>query len=177
MNCPPVSWAMRLRWMEAYEEEARRAALARQTEAENSGSRERKGWGCGTDKSRDQALEWHFRGCCGEIALARHLGVPWNWNIGGDRKKPDVAYCDVRFSANPRSPLALRPGEVPTRPHCLIVGPIPDVWFIGWVYGYDGMVRRYWRPDIGRWIIPQVDLLPWPIPAQRFPYPYRKDAA
>jgi len=166
-------------------EEARAGALARQEFAERDGLKNKT---CiradaervAAESNRAKDLEKHFKGACGELALARKLGVRWDWNVGGDRKKPDVAHIDIRTASRLDGGLIIYPNDIRFRPHSLIVGTAPELWFVGWIYGIDGMTRRYLResgPYRGNYIIPQADLWLWPIPVQRFPYPYRKDAA
>jgi len=122
--------------------------------------------------SRENALTAHILGAAGELAVAKLANVYWNGDVG-DFAATDAGPHDVRTSEWLTARLCLHPTDKPRRVYILVVGKPPGLWVVGWLYGFDAMVPRYWGNPTGNnrpeafWI-PQADLLPWPPPPNRF---------
>ena len=177
MNRPPFAQAFPVILDDADIAAAKRGAMRWQWEAEREGNRENPRFLSSTAiQSRDEALAVAIEGAVGEVALAKLFGIPWRPNVGGDRRRPDVGHCDARTTRHLGGRLLLKPDDEMNRPHCLIVGTAPLLWFVGWIYGRDAMLPRFWRPERRSYWFPQAELLPWPVPPERFHYE-RKEAA
>ena len=131
------------------------------------------------DESRRQGLdptgatgyysaENEIIGVLGEIAAARHFGIPFVPNIN-QFKRPDVGKWAVRTTKYPKGKLLIRPGDPATDPYMLVTIPtFRAANIIGWIEGEDAMTDDNWydkesiRPIVGpgdaAWVIFQDQL-------------------
>ena len=131
------------------------------------------------DESRRQGLdptgatgyysaENEIIGVLGEIAAARHFGIPFVPNIN-QFKRPDVGKWAVRTTKYPKGKLLIRPGDPATDPYMLVTIPtFRAANIIGWIEGKDAMTDDNWydkesiRPIVGpgdaAWVIFQDQL-------------------
>lgn len=76
-------------------------------------------------------------GFCGEIAVARHYGLPWHGGWVGKKGGPDVGFdWQIRTrSPNPAKQLYVRAGDRPDHRYILVKGDIPEFKMYGWAFG------------------------------------------
>ena len=131
------------------------------------------------DESRRQGLdpagatgyysaENEIIGVLGEIAAARHFGIPFVANIN-QFKRPDVGRWQVRSTKYPRGKLLIRPGDPAADPYMLVTVPtFRAANIIGWIEGKDAMTDEHWYdkdrirsvvgPGAPAWVIKQDQL-------------------
>lgn len=103
-------------------------------------------------------LDNHVIGATGEFAVARALGLPWQHNVG-TITAPDIGRnIEVRTRLMPCAGdlvLTHRDRDKKDRPYVLVhitmdpgVGRPrlwPEAYVMGWIFGGDGIRRRFWR--------------------------------
>jgi len=118
-------------------------------------------------RSREDVVRQGFGG---ELAVARWSGLPWN---RGNAKKADVGadveVRSVRSSARIRR-LPVYDFDKPGRRFVLALGDLPTYSLVGWIEHREAVVFDFWHPrnavvdgvrlDLGRWLVPIVDLHP-----------------
>jgi hypothetical protein len=102
-----------------------------------------------------------------EMAVAHHLGIPWDGAINRFHTKPDVGRFDVRATTLPGGRLILRDNDHGDRPFVLVTGDGLDGVMIlrGWLWGHEGKIHKWLRDPHSRrpcWMIPQSELHPVP---------------
>jgi hypothetical protein len=114
-------------------------------------------------------------GCAGELAVAAWLDRYWTGTPGGlDRDRGDVAGYHVRTRPAADYDLPLHPEDPDRGVFLLVVGPLPTMRIVGWLYGGRGKRREWWhdRYQAGRpaYWVPQTALRPLrtlPAPGRR----------
>ena len=102
----------------------------------------------------------HIEGCLSEFAVAKHLNIYWDGNIGS-LSAADVGGLEVRSTKYKTGRLIIHPEDKDESKYILVTG-INGVYSIhGWMFGKDGKNPKYWDdPSKGRaaYFIPQEDL-------------------
>jgi hypothetical protein len=100
--------------------------------------------------------------CMAEMAVARHLGIYWDGNIG-DRKAADVGPYQVRHTEYATGCLLLHPPDKNDDIFILVTGENGTYNLVGWVYARDGKNPKHWKDPVkGRpaFFVPQDALNP-----------------
>ena len=122
--------------------------------------------GLGSADGHNQG-DWNSEidGACGELAVAKWLGLYWSGTVG-ETKAPDVGPYEVRTNGSRKyTDTILRPRKVHgDRVYIAVLGFLPVFEIIGWIYARDGMQPQWFRngsPDRPKaWFVPQTALLP-----------------
>jgi hypothetical protein len=152
----------RLTWAEMVQ--ACDVAVMRQVQNIKAGRHHR--YGC------QQADGWtvNIEGACGEMALAKLLGMFWSGAIG-DLSAADVGHLQVRTTAHATGCLVLHPTDKDAEIFVLMVGTAPAFRAAGWCYGHEGKRERFWRDPTGKnrpaFFVPQKLLRPGLPPVER----------
>lgn len=93
--------------------------------------------------SLEVGWQTHCEGACGELVLAKHLGVYWSGSIGA-MKADDVARFQVRTRSRHSYELNLFRDDPPDRAFVLVTGTAPRFRIRGWIYARDGQSDSYW---------------------------------
>lgn len=103
-------------------------------------------------------FEIDIQGACGEYAVAKALGLPWNGSVGSF-KLPDVGPYQVRTKVSTHyQGLALRENDRDEDVTILVEGQVPEFELKGWICNADGKQKRFERTiQSGR---PPVFLVP-----------------
>ena len=104
----------------------------------------------------------HIEGACAEYAVAKHLGVFWNGNMG-NLKADDVGPFQVRSTEHANGRLILHEGDPSDKLYVLVTGRCPSYVIQGWIKGEDGQNPKYWTdPSTGRpaFFVTTADLKP-----------------
>jgi hypothetical protein len=138
---------------------ARGVARDRQSQNLKQGNHDR----FGADPENGWTL--HIRGCLGEMAVAKHLGLPWNGNLGNYRAH-DVGPYEVR-TAQPglHRRLILHDRDHDDRPYIHVISDHAGRYhLIGWLYGREGKRREWWidpsRAGRHAYFVPNASLRP-----------------
>ena len=107
-----------------------------------------------------------FLGVAGEIAYAKHKGVYWMPPFRPQRAgEGDVGSVQVRTSSRIDGDLILHPRDGDDDTWVLVVGNPPDLYIVGWCWGRQGKLDRYWgdKARNGRpaFFVPQSVLIPF----------------
>ncbi|NBW09696.1 MAG: hypothetical protein EBR82_16900 [Caulobacteraceae bacterium] len=102
----------------------------------------------------------HMEGACGEMALAKFLGVYWSGSVDAFRL-PDVGSLQVRTRSSHEYDLIVRHADSDESRYVLITGQAPRYVIHGWMLGKDAKQSHYYktygdRP--GAFFVPQSDL-------------------
>lgn len=112
---------------------------------------------------RDNKWSTHIEGACGEMAVAKALGIYWNGSMGRI-DADDVGPYQVRTTFDGGRCLLTHPDDKDDKPYILVTGPAPDFVVRGWLFGRDTKLPEYWRDPSGknRWayFVPQSKLRP-----------------
>jgi hypothetical protein len=116
--------------------------------------------------------EVHVEGACGEYAVAKALGVPWEATVNTFREA-DVAGYEVKTRSEQHYGIIVRPDTDPDDAFMLAIGHRPVYRVCGWISGREARRTEWWktygdRP--GAWFVPQRALHPIraaPIPWDR----------
>lgn len=109
------------------------------------------------------AVGWQVNcdGACGEMALAKYLGVFWDGNMG-NFQAADVGALQVRTNPNAWGDLMLHPKDKDEDIFVLILSDkMPSYTLRGWIYGHEGKLQKWWRDGAkGRpaFFVPQSEL-------------------
>ncbi len=93
-----------------------------------------------------EGFQCHIVGACGELAVAKALGTYWPGAIG-DFTIPEVGPVQVRTTDCPGGSLLLRPEDPDDQPFMLVVGQNATYRIVGWIYGREGKIERFWRTE------------------------------
>jgi hypothetical protein len=88
--------------------------------------------------------EMNIFGACGEMAVAKHLGLYWNGALG-NWKADDVGEYQVRTSKRDNADLRLHPTDRGDRKFILLTGLTHVFKIVGWLKAEDGKREEYWR--------------------------------
>ena len=112
----------------------------------------------------DGTNAWNIdiEGACGEMAVAKVLGVFWDGSVDTFSAN-DLPNLQVRTSPDVNDRLIVRPGDSDTGRWCLVTGAFPDYVVHGWISGADAKRPEWSRDYNGRppaYFVPQQALLP-----------------
>lgn len=116
-------------------------------------------------KPEHDGWQCHIEGSGAELAVAKHFDLFWSGHVG-DYKAFDVGPYEVRQTPHHNGHLILQHKDLDKgdAPCILVTGSTPVFRLAGWIYGFEGLVNKYYtdKPRNGRpafWI-PQSDLRP-----------------
>lgn len=90
-------------------------------------------------------FEIDIQGACGEYAVAKALGLPWNGSVGSF-KNPDVGPYQVRTKVSTNyQGLALRENDKDGDITILVEGQVPDFTVKGWICNRNGKRKVFKR--------------------------------
>lgn len=111
-------------------------------------------------------FDYNIFGCCGELALAKHLNCFWNGAFG-DLSAADVGdRHQVRASdyTGPNAGLILHQPDHDDQRFVKAVVRLPRVWLMGWLFARDGKQDHFWtdklRPGRPCFLVPHDQLHP-----------------
>lgn len=78
----------------------------------------------------------HIEGACGEMALAKHLGVYWDGSVNSFHR-PDVGKFQVRTRSRREYELIVREADHDDDVFVLVTGKCPHYEVRGWIVGKD----------------------------------------
>ena len=98
-------------------------------------------------------LNYHFAGCLGELAVAKHFGQFWSGSLGNFKAK-DVGVLQVRAGTRVDHRLILHPedsgDDIFVLAHA-VTDRLPRIRLAGWLRGVDGKQQQFWGgPGTGR---------------------------
>lgn len=100
----------------------------------------------------------HIEGACGELAVAKLLGVFWDGSVN-TFELPDLPGLQVRTRSQPYYDLLVRPGD--TGRFVLVTGKCPRYTVRGWIDAEDAK-RDEWKKTYGgrpgAYFVPQSEL-------------------
>lgn len=97
----------------------------------------------------DNAWTPHIEGACGELAVAKYLGVFWNGalgNLGAD----DVGNFQVRRRTRMDWDLLIQPDDDDNDAFIAIVGKLPKLYICGWMMARDAKRQEWWADKSGK---------------------------
>lgn len=117
---------------------------------------------------KGSSLGRDLQGTLAELAVSRALSLPWDgkwlpistwdtWKLEGN----DVGKLEVRSTDRANGRLILHPSDKDFSPYLLVTSENhPNYKLVGWVYGKDGKLDRYWRENVPRpcYMVPQENL-------------------
>lgn len=110
----------------------------------------------------------NIEGACGEMALAKYLGVYWSGNIG-NLKADDVGSYQVKTNMSRRlDDLILRDTDTTERFYVSVLSFLPRFIICGWIHGPDGKQGKWKREGspgrpaffVPRNVLHDIDTLP-----------------
>lgn len=103
----------------------------------------------------------HIEGACGEMAVAKWMGLYWSGNMG-ELAADDVGGLQVRTASAVDSRLIVHPSDPDDRVFVLVTGRAPNFVLQGWLMGRDAKDPAFWvDPGTGRpaFFVPLVRLM------------------
>lgn len=96
-----------------------------------------------------QGAGWseHIEGACGEMAVAKALGVYWNGSIDSFQAD-DLPGMQIKTRSRHDYELLVRPGDNDESVFVLVTGQCPEYEIRGWIKGGDAK-RQEWLRDYG----------------------------
>ena len=91
----------------------------------------------------------HIEGACGELALAKVLGVYWDGSVD-TFDAPDVGRLQVRTRSEHDYELIVRPTDSDTSRWVLVTGRCPRYVVRGWISGQEAKRPQWLRTHGGR---------------------------
>lgn len=86
----------------------------------------------------------HCEGACGELALAKKLGLYWNGSIDTFSAN-DLPGLQVRTRSRPEYELIIRPQDSDDAIWVLLTGQSPEFWVRGWIRGREAKQKEWLR--------------------------------
>ena len=109
----------------------------------------------------DGGWQVHIEGACGEVAVAKALGVYWDGSVNTFSSRGDVGKFQVRTRSRSDYELIVRDNDDPLSAYILVTGKSPRFTVKGWIVGADCR-RDEWRQEYGgrdaAWFVPQSEL-------------------
>jgi len=105
----------------------------------------------------------HIEGACGEIAVAKFLGLYWGGSVNTFKTGGDVSGLEVRTRSESHYDLIIRDNDPPDSIYILVIGQCPTYQVVGWVRGREGKRAEYRKTHGGRpgaYFVPQSALRP-----------------
>ena len=90
------------------------------------------------NKVNNKDFGWHtdIESACGEMAVAKGLGIYWDGSVN-TFKKPDVGNYQVRHTQKADGKLIVRPKDSDKETYILVTGTSPTFNIVGWIQGAD----------------------------------------
>jgi len=105
----------------------------------------------------NESWQIDIEGACGEMAVAKYLGIYWGGHTG-TFKKADVGNNQVRTTSEPNGRLIVRERDNPEQRYWLVIGTFPNYWIHGYIKGEDAQ-RDEWLDDPDNrppaWFVPR----------------------
>jgi hypothetical protein len=104
----------------------------------------------------------HIEGACGELSVAKHLGVYWDGSVDTFRR-PDVGKFEVKTRSKHEYDLIVRPDSPDDWAFILVTGKCPSYIVRGWILAVDAKKEEYLQGYGGRppaYFIPHYALMP-----------------
>jgi hypothetical protein len=114
----------------------------RQLEAIKAGKQDRHGY-------EGEGWSEHIEGACGELAVAKLLGVFWDGSVN-TWKSCDLPGLQIRTRSRPDYDLIVRPSDDSDSPWVLVTGKCPKYAVRGWILGRDAKKQGWLRTYAGR---------------------------
>lgn len=103
--------------------------VQRRIESQRKGLKDRPGF-----QLVNEVWDLDINGACGELAVAKALGMYWPASINSFHK-PDLEGIQVRLSRSERPYLIVQKNESPEDKFVLVTGTVPHFRVIGWAFG------------------------------------------
>jgi hypothetical protein len=97
---------------------------------------------------RESGWQLHVEGACGELAVAKALGLFWSGSIGNLRAA-DVGEVQVRTRSRDDYDLIVHPSDPDGAAFVLVVGTAPRFKLVGWLPGREAKHQRHWLDPAG----------------------------
>ena len=110
----------------------------------------------------DSTWATHIEGVCGEIALAKVLGVYWSNHLARF-DTDDVGALQVRTRPEAWHELIVHKHDRDDRVFVLLLGRAPTFRVAGWIRGADAKQATWWKDPAGgrpAFFVPQESLVP-----------------
>lgn len=111
----------------------------------------------------NEVITWdqEIESAAAEIAVARWRNRYW-WGGSFDLRGPgtDAGSAQVRWTQHDTGHLILYEADDSADAFVLVTGRSPKKRIVGWTYGRDAKLDRYWRTDVkcSSWWVPQLAL-------------------
>lgn len=104
----------------------------------------RDAYGCKSDGWSE-----HIEGACGEMAVAKHLGIYWDGSVN-TFSRDDLPVCQVRTRSDHSYDLIIRPQDKDESRFVLVTGKCPQYIVHGWIKAAEGKKPEFLREHGGR---------------------------
>lgn len=109
-------------------------------------------------------LGWseHIEGACGEMALAKCLGIYWDGSVNSF-KSEDLPGIQIKTRSREDYELIVRPADSRESAYVLVTGKCPSYEIKGWIRGDDAMKDEWLQSHGGRppaYFVPHLALRP-----------------
>jgi hypothetical protein len=136
---------------------AAQIGIARQMEAMRQGKPDCHGF--------DGIEGWtvHIEGACGEMAVAKVLGIFWNGSLNTFKTEADVLDLEVRTRSKDYYELLVRENDNDDAIFILVTGRAPNFNVVGWLKGKEAKQSRWRKTHGGRppaYFVPHKELAP-----------------
>ena len=116
------------------------------------------------DKHGHDGAGWnlHVEGACGELVVAKALGLYWDGSVNTFKTGDDVPGLQVRTRSKDWYELIIRKDDDPDAKFVLVTGVCPVYRIHGWMLGSDAMQEKWLKEYGGReaaYFVPQDALL------------------
>lgn len=104
----------------------------------------------------------HIEGACGELAVAKFLGIYWDGSIDAF-DKPDVGSYEVRTRSKPEYELIVRTNSKDASIFICVTGQCPTYMIRGWIEGKDAKKTEFLSNHGGfspAYFVPHSALMP-----------------
>lgn len=91
----------------------------------------------------------HIEGACGELAVAKYLGVYWDGSVDTFTAN-DLPGLQVRTRSSHRWELIVRPDDDDATRWVLVTGRCPAYRVRGWIHGREAKRDDWWQTHGGR---------------------------
>jgi len=134
--------------------------LRRQLSALKAGLRDRHGI------NPEDGWRVHVEGACGELAVAKFLGMYWDGSVDTFKSIPDLGPVEIRTRSKHTYDLIVRKDDDPSKVFIHVTGRVPEFRIHGWLRGSGAQREEWWRNHGGRewaWFAPATALhINWP---------------
>ena len=91
-----------------------------------------------------------INGACGELAVAKAIGIYWAPTVNTFKSVPDVDAYEVRTTPGKKNSLIVRSDDASDRIYILVIGSGQVFKVIGWILGEDAKKNKWLRNPGGR---------------------------